>query len=65
MKAVQFDRHGVPSEVVGCVEQPEPPGPSGAEVLVRVLASPINPADLLILEGRYPGPRGFCRPAAA
>ncbi|MEM7224678.1 MAG: zinc-dependent alcohol dehydrogenase family protein [Pseudomonadota bacterium] len=56
MKAVQFDRHGVPADVVHCVERPAPGAPDGDQVLVRVLACPINPADLLILEGRYPGP---------
>lgn len=56
MKVVEFARYGEPAEVVSCVEAPEPGMPSGEEVLVEVLAAPINPADVLILEGRYPGP---------
>ena len=56
MKAVQFSRHGVPGEVVEVIDTPDPGAPAGDELLVKVLASAINPADLLILEGRYPGP---------
>lgn len=56
MKAIEFARHGVPHEVCRCVDidEPGPPGPD--EVIVEIEASAINPADLLILEGRYPGP---------
>ena len=55
MRRVEFDRYGVPHQVCTLVEHPTPqPGPG--EVLVRVEASAINPADLLIIEGRYPGP---------
>lgn len=52
MKAVVFDRHGPPSEVLQLREVP-PPVPSRGEVLVRMIASPINPSDLLYVEGRY------------
>lgn len=56
MKAIEFASYGVPHEVCHCVEVEDvgPPGPD--EVVVEVLASAINPADLLIVEGCYPGP---------
>ncbi len=56
MKAIEFVRHGVPHEVCRCVDAGDigPPGPR--EVVVALDASAINPADLLIIEGRYPGP---------
>ena len=51
MKAVQFSAFGVPHQVGRCAELPDlgPPGPD--EVVVQVEAFPINPADLLTLEG--------------
>ena len=56
MKAIEFASYGVPHEVCRCVDVADvgPPGPG--EVIVDILASAINPADLLIVEGRYPGP---------
>lgn len=52
MRAVQFSRFGVPEEVAEVVDLPDPqPGPG--EVVVELLASPINPADLLYLRGEY------------
>ena len=56
MKAVQFARHGVPHEVCDCVELDDVGAPEADEVVVEIEAAPINPADLLIIEGRYPGP---------
>jgi NADPH:quinone reductase-like Zn-dependent oxidoreductase len=52
MKAVVFDRCGEPAEVlqVRDVAQPEP-GPG--QVRVRMIASPINPSDLLMIRGQY------------
>ncbi len=52
MKAILFDRFGDPAEVlrVGDVPMPEP-GPG--EVRVRMIASPVNPSDLLVVRGRY------------
>lgn len=53
VRAIVFDRHGTPSEVVRCVEIELPPlGPGDARV--RLLAAPINPADLNVIEGKYP-----------
>ena len=59
MKVVEFAGYGDPARVVDCVETAEPGMPTGDEVLVEVLAAPINPADVLILEGRYPGPENL------
>jgi NADPH2:quinone reductase len=52
MKAVVFDHTGPPAEVLFARDVPAPaPGPG--EVLVRMLASPVNPSDLMYVEGRY------------
>jgi len=73
MKAVQFAAFGVPHEVAACVDLPDPGAPAEGEVLVEIEAFPINPADLLFLEGAYaarpplpatPGAEGVGRVAA-
>ncbi len=52
MKVIRFEQFGQPSEVLHEAEAPVPePGPG--EVLVRMIASPINPSDLLTVQGRY------------
>jgi NADPH:quinone reductase-like Zn-dependent oxidoreductase len=52
MKAVVYDRFGDPAEVLHVREVPEPePGPG--QVRVRMLASPIGPADFLMVRGEY------------
>src|SRR5438105_5281546 len=52
MKAVVFDRFGEPGEVLQVREVPTPePGPG--EVRVRMIASPINPSDLMTVRGLY------------
>src|SRR5205085_7468514 len=52
MKAVVCERWGEPEEVLHVREVPEPqPGPG--QVRVRMLASPINPSDLLMVRGEY------------
>ena len=38
---------------VRLTDAPSPPAPRNDEVLVRMLYAPINPADLLAIEGRY------------
>lgn len=53
MKVVQFSRFGRPEDVVECIEVDDPPAPAADEVVLDVLAFPINPADLLTIEGRY------------
>ncbi len=47
-----FANCGKPEEVLG-VEEFEPREPAVGEVLVRIEAAPINPADLNLIEGTY------------
>jgi NADPH:quinone reductase-like Zn-dependent oxidoreductase len=65
MKAVQFDAHGEPAEVLAVADRPLPE-PGDGEARVRILASPVNPSDLLYVRGfysgvepRFPAPVGF------
>lgn len=52
MKAIVFERFGDPGEVLQAREVPTPaPGPG--EVRVRMIASPVNPSDLLVVRGLY------------
>src|SRR5215467_2734100 len=52
MKAVVFEQFGDPAEVLQIREVPQPePGPG--QVRVRMLASPIGPADFLTVRGEY------------
>jgi NADPH:quinone reductase-like Zn-dependent oxidoreductase len=52
MKAVVFDRFGEPADVLHVRDVPMPePGPG--EVRVRMIASPVNPSDLLVVRGLY------------
>lgn len=53
MKKAQLNAFGVPGEVVTCVEAEEPPAPGAGEVTIEVLAGPINPAELLLIQGLY------------
>lgn len=55
MRAVQFTAFGSPPEVCECVDVADPGPPGAGEVVVAIEAAAINPADLLIIEGRYPG----------
>ena len=52
MKAAVFERTGTPQEVLQVRELPVPT-PVRGEVLVRMIASPINPSDLLYIQGNY------------
>ncbi len=52
MKAAVFDRHGSPSDVLTVRDVPTPT-PGRGEVLVRILASPVNPSDLMYVQGNY------------
>ncbi|WZO99560.1 zinc-dependent alcohol dehydrogenase family protein [Isosphaeraceae bacterium EP7] len=52
MNAAVFDQYGEPSEVLRYAEVPTPvPGPG--QVLVRMIASPINPSDIMTIRGKY------------
>ncbi len=52
-KAAVYETHGIPAEVLRVVDVPlTPPAPN--EVVVKMSAAPINPADLNGIEGKYP-----------
>jgi trans-2-enoyl-CoA reductase len=53
LKAAIYETHGIPAEVLRVVEQPWPK-PAPDEVVVKMAAAPINPADLNAIEGKYP-----------
>ena len=44
---------GPASEVAYCAELPDPTSPEPDEIIVDIAAFPINPADLLTIEGKY------------
>jgi NADPH:quinone reductase-like Zn-dependent oxidoreductase len=52
MKAAVFDRFGVPEEVLQVRDVPQPE-PGAGSVRVRMVASPVNPSDLLVVRGEY------------
>lgn len=56
MKVIQLQRYGSPETTCACIEIDDLKNPAAGEVHVRIMASAINPADLLIFEDRYPGP---------
>jgi NADPH:quinone reductase-like Zn-dependent oxidoreductase len=53
MQRAEYSQRGpVPQDVIACVERDTPtPGPG--EVLLELLAAPINPSDVLTLTGQY------------
>ncbi len=52
MKAAVFDAFGEPSHVLKARDVPTPtPGPG--QVRARMIASPVNPSDLLVVQGLY------------
>jgi mitochondrial enoyl-[acyl-carrier protein] reductase / trans-2-enoyl-CoA reductase len=53
MKQVQFTAFGAPHEVAACIDVPDVGAPGAGEVVIEVLAFPINPADLLTITGGY------------
>lgn len=52
-KAAVYETHGNPANVLRVVELPLP-DPAANEVVVKMSAAPINPADLNSIEGKYP-----------
>ncbi|MFI9271993.1 zinc-dependent alcohol dehydrogenase family protein [Kitasatospora sp. NPDC052896] len=54
MKAIRFAQHGEPSRVLETEDLPVPE-PAEGQVRVRVLATPVNPSDLLYVRGYYAG----------
>jgi NADPH:quinone reductase-like Zn-dependent oxidoreductase len=53
VKAIQFAEFGTPHEVARCVEVAEPAAPGSGQVLIAIDAFPINPVDMLTIQGRY------------
>lgn len=74
MLAAQISAFGPPEQVIELVEQPDPGEPGPNEAIVDAELAPINPADLLNLQGAYgatpprlpltPGGEGVGRVAA-
>jgi NADPH:quinone reductase-like Zn-dependent oxidoreductase len=72
MRALRFSEFGDPAAVLRLIEEPQPaPGPG--QVVLRMVARPINPSDLLTISGEYgrlpslpavPGLEGVGRVAA-
>ena len=54
MKAIQFEHYGEPAKDLR-VQERLFPEPGKGEVRVRILASPVNPSDLLFVRGHYAG----------
>jgi trans-2-enoyl-CoA reductase len=53
INAAVYETHGNPADVLHVESQPWPT-PSAGEVIVKIRAAPINPADLNQIEGKYP-----------
>lgn len=53
IKAIVYEAHGKPEEVLR-LEELDLPAVGENEALVRIVAAPINPADLNQIEGKYP-----------
>lgn len=53
MKRIEIAEYGVPEEVARCVEIADLVEPAADEVVFRVLAFPINPADVWFCRGLY------------
>jgi NADPH:quinone reductase-like Zn-dependent oxidoreductase len=53
MKALVFERFGEPADVLRLQDVPAPePGPG--QVRVRMIASPVNPSELMVIRGSTP-----------
>lgn len=51
-KSLQFQTFRKPAEVLQMIDK-EIPAPAADEVIIRMIASPINPSDLLPVKGAY------------
>src|SRR5215472_571478 len=65
MRSIRFRQYGEPAKVLAVEERPVPE-PTQGEARVRMLATPVNPSDLLYVRGLYggveaqfPAPAGF------
>lgn len=62
MHRIELQKHARPDRACGLVEAPAVGEPGAGEAVVSIRAAAINPADLLMFEGRYPGPTDFPAP---
>ncbi len=53
MKSAELSAIGPAERVVRCIEVPDPGAPGAGEVVVDIVACSINPADILMIEGKY------------
>ena len=53
INAAVYEKHGNPADVLRVETRPWP-APAADEAVVKMLAAPINPADLNQIEGKYP-----------
>lgn len=53
IRAAVYETHGNPAEVLRLAEQPWPVA-AADEVIVQMRAAPLNPADINLIEGKYP-----------
>jgi trans-2-enoyl-CoA reductase len=53
MRAVLIQRFGAAADVAEVVDLPDPNQPGPGQVLLDILASPINPSDFLAFQGRF------------
>jgi mitochondrial enoyl-[acyl-carrier protein] reductase / trans-2-enoyl-CoA reductase len=53
INAAVYETHGNPADVLHVESRPSPT-PAAGEVIVKMRAAPINPADLNQIEGKYP-----------
>src|SRR5215467_3648712 len=53
INAAVYEKHGNPADVLRVETRPWP-APDADEAVVKMLAAPINPADLNQIEGKYP-----------
>ncbi|EJU03801.1 NADP-binding protein [Dacryopinax primogenitus] len=54
VKAIVYSRNGEPTDVLSVRTLPELPAPTGDQVKLRFSLSPVNPADLNVIQGAYP-----------
>jgi mitochondrial enoyl-[acyl-carrier protein] reductase / trans-2-enoyl-CoA reductase len=53
MHAVQLNDFGMPPEVARTIEIPDPSPPAAGEALIAMEYAPINPSDLVLIQGFY------------
>lgn len=52
MRTIQFEKTGTPAQVLQVAEAPVP-SPGAGEILIKVIASPVNPSDIMFVRGMY------------